>query len=537
MSIGTGSAPADLVPTARRRSVLPLVLPLLDLLVRLAGAMRPLRYLDGLTIPDDAYLSLTLARNLARGLGPLYGTAPTSGVQPLFAFLMSPAFAIWSHQTLPPVRFALVMLALCDALCLAVLLLWWRRFVRSESALAVAGLAWVLSPYALQTSLNAMDTTLACLAVVISLTLLDRVREASGFPWIRRAAVAGASVALASFARIDSALLVPVGIVAIVVWSRARDGRSRPALAACAAFAIAATLVYAPWLVYQSRLTGELMPVSGRALHYLAMANVAEHPTFANFAAPMTVKAIVALARRNVFPITLLTVLAIALTVRRRWPAAGAGLRRLAPFACFVALLLLAHTYWVATSWYFPRYFFPVLPLLLGAVAVLTQALATSLVPQTRLRLAAALAVLTVVGNVAQPPFLKVFLSRDSRTLGYMNLGRWARDRFVPGTVVGGMQTGALAYFGEGLQVVNLDGVVNTAALRATFHRRILDYARASGVTWVVGWKDDADYLVTHTAGADSSALTLAEPITGFLSWNQPWYLWRLNPRPAAPPR
>jgi hypothetical protein len=103
--------------------------------------------------------------------------------------------------------------------------------------------------------------------------------------------------------------------------------------------------------------------------------------------------------------------------------------------------------------------------------------------------------------------------------------------------VIGGLQTGALAYFGEGLQVVNLGGVVNAAALRALRHRRILDYARASGVDWIVGGKDDAGYLVDHTAGATPETLGPPEPITGFLTANQPWYLWRLNGRPAAPPR
>lgn len=48
---------------------------LAGLAARIALALRPPKFLDGLTIPDDAYLSLTIARNLGRGLGPLYGDA------------------------------------------------------------------------------------------------------------------------------------------------------------------------------------------------------------------------------------------------------------------------------------------------------------------------------------------------------------------------------------------------------------------------------------------------------------------------------
>ena len=49
------------------------------LVYRLVVALRPLKWLDGVAIPDDTYLSFTIARNLARGLGPLFGTELTNG--------------------------------------------------------------------------------------------------------------------------------------------------------------------------------------------------------------------------------------------------------------------------------------------------------------------------------------------------------------------------------------------------------------------------------------------------------------------------
>ncbi|MEK7250053.1 MAG: hypothetical protein AAB209_06475, partial [Bacteroidota bacterium] len=62
----------------------------INVCIRCIVAARPLEYLDGLTIPDDAYLSLTIARNIAKGLGPLYGFEYTNGFQPLYVFLMVP---------------------------------------------------------------------------------------------------------------------------------------------------------------------------------------------------------------------------------------------------------------------------------------------------------------------------------------------------------------------------------------------------------------------------------------------------------------
>src|SRR5689334_19633801 len=90
----------------------------LDVLVRGIAAMRPLRYLDGLTIPDDAYLSLTIARNFARGLGPWFETGFTSGFQPLYVFLVTPLFWVFPHDPYAPVRGALLLLVACDVAAL-----------------------------------------------------------------------------------------------------------------------------------------------------------------------------------------------------------------------------------------------------------------------------------------------------------------------------------------------------------------------------------------------------------------------------------
>jgi len=58
-----------------------------------------------------------------------------------------------------------------------------------------------------------------------------------------------------------------------------------------------------------------------------------------------------------------------------------------------------------------------------------------------------------------------------------------------PEAVVGGFQTGALAYFAPtGIRVVNLDGVVNRDAYRALRERRIFAYLRERRVTFLADW-------------------------------------------------
>src|SRR5215468_3784267 len=108
-----------LSPAGRAAVALLLVL---DLGLRAAVALRPLERIDGLTVPDDAYLSLSLARAIGRGEGPRYGLGYTNGFQPLYVFLMAPDYALLPREPERPVHVALGLLALCDVLTLAVLL-------------------------------------------------------------------------------------------------------------------------------------------------------------------------------------------------------------------------------------------------------------------------------------------------------------------------------------------------------------------------------------------------------------------------------
>src|SRR4030067_2176688 len=97
--------------------------------LRLIVALRPVKYLDGLTLPDDTYLCLTLARNIANGLGPLYGTDYTNGFQPLYVFLTAPLYWLFPNDLVTPVHAALILLIIFDTATLYLI----YRLVRRES--------------------------------------------------------------------------------------------------------------------------------------------------------------------------------------------------------------------------------------------------------------------------------------------------------------------------------------------------------------------------------------------------------------------
>jgi len=512
----------------------------LDLVLKLSAALRPLRLLDGLTIPDDAYLSLTVARSLARGLGPWYGTGPTSGFQPLYVVLAAPFHWLFPGDPDAVVRAALLLLVAADVVALVLLWRFLRLVLRTRFAAGVAALAWVLSPYALHTTLNGLETTLAFTTLVALFLSLERVRRAAdAAARTRRIVATGALLALAVFARVDALAAAPVVAGALLAWARGRGEGWRVGLRDAALAGAVAFGAYLPWLLWLRASTGDWFPVSGAALHAMGIANVGHEVGWRTYWGPMAARALDVVARRNAFPIAMLALLAASLALARvPVREIGERLKPAVPAALFAAALVAAYVAWLNAGWYYPRYFFPLLLPLLLAVGAGLDLLAERLAAHpARRALAAAVLALVVAGNVAQPPFLRTWLSRNDRTLGYRNAGLWAREHFPAGTVIGAMQCGAIGYYADSLVVVNMDGVVNRAAYEALRERRLADYLRASGSRYLLGMRGDPAYLAAETERPRPGELVLLGRMGDFTTGPDPWFVWRVgaDPTPLDP--
>jgi hypothetical protein len=515
----------------RRLRLLLAALLFANFALRVALQIRPLEFIDDLAIPDDAYLSLTIARNIARGLGPLYGLAPTNGFQPLYVFLMAPVYALVPHDPGLPIRVALVMLALFDTAGLFFVF----RLVERRSAFRatpfLVALTWMLHPYAILTALNALETSVAFCFIAAFLFALDRLRDAPQS--LARPAVSfgiGVLLGVAALARVDSLLLAPVLAGALLALRR-RAGLSWSGLAAAAcAAALGALVALAPWLAYSWHWTRDLFPVSGRALRYITLSSVDHAPTFANFYRPILARAAGIVARRNALVLGLIGALAAGLPLLRIGPRAIATrLSSAIPALAFSALLFAAYTGFVFGPWHFARYLFPLaLALLLVLAAVVDlwgQALSLD---RARVAFTVAIAAIVIAGSVAQPAFRRLVAPRFGGTWGYRRIGLWARDHFPPGAVIGGSQTGALGYFADRLTVVNLDGVVNRDCYEAMRAGRMLDYVRRTGVRDLV-WQDDIELLARESPHTRPAAVTRMARIGRFETWGASWYLYRLE--------
>ncbi|MFT3835876.1 MAG: glycosyltransferase 87 family protein [Myxococcaceae bacterium] len=475
------------------------------LLARLWMATRPIDQVDGLTIPDDTYLSLTVAQNLAAGRGPLYGEGFTNGFQPLWVYLLVPAF--WaSSDPMVPLRAGLMLGALFDTASLVVLLWWLSRRGLSVEACAIAGAAWAASPWLILTANNGLETSMALFFVVAAFACLDRVRPA----------VLGLLLGLAVFSRVDLALLAAVLGLVMLLRRQLRQ------LAIAAGVAVAVNL---PSWVYLGHYTGRLFPISGTAVRHYALWFARGWVSFFGQVASL---ASFELVTRGAQVLIAVAVAVGALLVLRR----REGLRELStatldlrPAWAFAGVLLLAYVFWIPGFWYFHRYLVPCLvPLfpLLGSASEL------ALAKVRRRGVVAAVAVLLLAVGATRSPSGNLFVDEGAGR-GYLAVARWANQYFPKGTVVGSAQSGALGYAARDLTIVNLDGVVDFLALHSLTRKTMGEYLQRRHVQYVIGFGINIDYVQDASPDLPGSAWQHEGHAQGVVSWNSAWEVYRLK--------
>lgn len=251
----------------RIRAIITLLL-LLNLAFRLGAVFQPLEHVDSIALPDDTYLCLSIARSIAEGNGPSYSGEFTNGFQPMYVYMMAPVFMLFPEDDFIPLRIALVMLALFDTLALLLLLQLVLAVTRSPLVTGIIAAAWIINPPGITTAINGMETAVASFMLLLMLTIYHRF-TAEGRPLtVRRSFLLGAVFGLGVFARIDSVMLAGA-LTMMLIWER----RSEPA----AAFRMVllmlagATVTYGPWFLYSWMSSGDLFPVSGKAIRFMEL--------------------------------------------------------------------------------------------------------------------------------------------------------------------------------------------------------------------------------------------------------------------------
>ncbi len=453
------------------------IIPLL--LVGAAVRLAPLTS-DGRTmaaISEDGYLMLTVARNVAlgRSLTIADGTIATNGVQPLVTFVWAGLHWLYGGERLPALR-AVVVAEFAVALLTAIFVALLTRHAfrdhpwRDAAALFAAAL-WFASPLTLKHTSNGLETGFYLCAMAAILLIDLRWRATS----VLRAVVVGSRLGVLFLVRNDAVFF----ILAFLLADMRRDD-SAPAfgrrLRNSAIIAAAALAVASPWLAYNARVFGHMVPVSGRAqsLNMQIGESLVGLPRalseFAWMATPLPAR----LGQGWLWPLVTSIVLAaaIALTLRR-CRLAGLTLQRWMSIVLVHSALLGAYYgVFFGAAYFLPRYLFP-----LSLIAVLVPCVwimppARAALDQRTVGYKAGL--LIAGGLTLLVMFAAERLYSRSADHDHGHVVQWVSDHLTQDTWVGAPQSGTLGYFHD--RTINLDGKVNPLALQARRDNRLFHY-------------------------------------------------------------
>jgi len=424
---------------------------------------------------DDAFYDFTVARNIASGHGiTIDGIHATNGFQPLWTALLVPVF--WGfHSDRAVFGFVYLLSVLFWGLASWLFVRLVAGYLPDGShrpvILGFAALCFVADRDIQAYFLSGLETGLYA-TLLLGCLLLWPGRDLTRWHAVRVGVLLGALM----LARNDGIFFAGAFLASALVWQRHRRGS-----ASVAGAGVAASALLLPWLLFGYRLAGTVVPQGAQAtsvgLNAYPLSLVKLVATL-KILAGLFLTPIVPVSRLSNAAVAVLGVVAVGLTlfltrreVRRQRELVAVAI----PYVAACALLVGYYTMASGAVWFYTRYF---MPIKIVALFLLSLAFAHVL-RRTTVHPRAALVVLAVLVCVG------LNLHRAYATYGrggYMTSEALAllQDRPIAPRL-GVFESGRAGYLLPE-QVVNLDGKVNLAALRAIVSGTFLDYLGRAGV-------------------------------------------------------
>ncbi len=468
------------------------LLILFTIVTRLALAFRPDAQIAVRPYQEDAFYAFDCAKHLALDQGfTVDGVHPTNGVQPLIVILYSICFYSAGSDKWLGVRFTFILLAIIESLCVFLVYQIINKLKKKDVKYAIdpaltGAVVWamvlsnlIFNGVGLETGLYAMMILLSIYKSSGILSLEKESKKVHPRHWYLLGAILGMTV----LARIDGIFLVAgvVGVDFLLRKEHSFINRITPALIVGSV----AILISSPWWIYNYRVFGSLMPISGQS------------ESIGNFI-PMNIEySITQLA--NIFPVlfyfpihypasgwviglsifVLLTIMFVGIYCR-----IGDHLKKNYEIKSLYALvvasifLIMYYTFFFAAPHFIGRYFHPIrISAMLFGVLLLPSIYkywkSINWKSPLKFFITTYLAV-AIVFNIAH--YIYNFTFPETSYLFWT--GMWAQQH--PEYTIGMTSSGTAGFMSE--NVVNLDGKVNVEALRARNNNAIGKYIMTSGI-------------------------------------------------------
>jgi|GEM_PF-986030 hypothetical protein len=493
----------------------------------------PIEKIDTLTLVDDTYLSLTIAKNIADGKGLQYGKEQVSGFQPLYVLVMVPVYLIIKDNIISPIYIALIILALMDLFSIYVIFKLIKLFCKNDIVPVVVTFLYVITPACIRTPLNGLETPLSFFFLCLVFYFIAKfnnviLSQIKNFKYVFVGIILGFSY----LARIDNVFLIIAALIFLITKLFKEKQKTIFILNKIFVSLSGLLLIILPWHIYLYAKTGDIYPVSGKSVRLQAYQYFSDYNVF-NRIFILFQKSIISIFT-NYFLVLFLIILFFLIIflnkrkIRQRFFSSFS----LPSVSLLVYMVLLfgAYTFYIPAYWHFARYFFPlILPLLLLLALILDTVFSSIEQENLKRTLVQSLIILMLFVNVTRPGFYRLFFEKEVTRDGYMDIAIWANNNLKEGTRLGALQTGALGYFANKLEVTNLDGVVNKSAYLAITDKNLMSYIKSDGIELLLLWDINYKFIVDNSIDFKNSNLTLLKSPNEIKSWGYKWYLYRVN--------
>jgi hypothetical protein len=484
---------------SRRRvpRVLVCILLLAGLILRLAAFLNQDGRLTGMFPTEDGYLTLTIARNIAIGLGmsTAAGTLPTNGTQPLVTLLWAVGYWAVGGDKVLGIVVVLAMELVISCLTAWVLYRLGRRLLSEyPSGAAISALAagmWFANPFYTRHAMNCLETGANALAVVMVAHVFISTWRQGAERWsITRCVELGALMGLAFWVRNDGCFLVLAGC--LTRWLAGY----RPTSSAFARRTLetvvmggTALAVACPWLLFNRLHFGYLVPISGiaearfgpgRDLGLLATVlgdYVLALVPVSTFYWVVSPPRAICIGEAMVAAVSLVWLV-------RLYTRAGSILRVfLSVVGLYALALIVFYGLYFGVPYFLTRFLFP----LSAFLALLWSAAALGLWDVLRRHAPRLVCRIVSASFVAYCVAFNALAYATGGTDRFFNAVRHLEALVSKEAWIGGFQTGIVGYFHD--RTINLDGKVNADALRARLDERLSTYIVNSRIDYVFGWE------------------------------------------------
>ncbi len=486
--------------------------------------------LNSYILPDDSFYSLLIAKNISLGKGFLYGDNFTNGFQPLFVFLMVPVYLILNPDIISPIYISLFILTIFSLGSLVIIYKLIFLIFKNTFTAFIASLLFIITPVSLRNSTNGLETIISFFFFAVCFYFLYKYYSIpfKDIP-IWKHFTFGIILGFAMLARIDN-IFIFAGIF-VYVLLKVKQLTIKSFVKYAFVFSLGFAVIYIPYLILSYHYTGTIYPVSGRSVRLQADFLMLTINSDKNYFVFMFRRFVRILGSNYLFILSVCFIISAYLFMRTRSQFfRNANLKQHLPVIIVSLLFFFSYTFYIGAHWAFDRYFFPVfIPLIIFTSFLIYKMYVSFETSRFKNLILIGFTAVIFFGNVLRPG-IKGFLFDNSIDLqGYVKISKLLNEELPKGSIIGAMQTGAMAYFSDNLKVVNLDGVVNPEAYIALRDKHLIEYIKRCKIDYLVLWDINYQLLAYASPSLKADDLTLIKIFENVKSLGYDWYLYKVN--------